>query len=253
MHRVRWRSKCANLQRKINVRLPNNKERILIVGATGSGKSVAAAWHLSQKNFDTPWVIFNHKGDEFLRSIPYAAHVRDLSFTPPKKIKNNERLFIYEPVPEVDDDAVTELLWKFHARENIGIYIDEGYMINPRDPALVALYTQGRSKHIPMITLSQRPVGMCSYGRSESEFYQVFRLNDKEDRKSVNRFIPNCPMEDLMTAAPNAPIPLPKFHSIYYDVSANKLEICPPVPDKQIILDMFEQKLKRDTNKKVLL
>lgn len=234
------------------MRLPNNTQRILIVGATGSGKSVAAVWHLSQKSFDFPWVIFNHKGDDFIRSIPHAVHVKDLNFVPPKKIKNNERLFIYEPVPEVDDEAVNALLWKLHKRENIGIYIDEGYMINPRDGALVALYTQGRSKHIPMITLSQRPVGMCAYGRSEAEFYQVFRLSDKEDRKSVNRFIPNCPMEELMVAPPNVPLPLPEYHSIYYDVSANKLEICPPVPSEETIIATFEEKLSHSNKKRLL-
>ena len=42
-----------------------------------------------------------------------------------------------------------------------------------------------------MITLSQRPVWLDPFILSEAEYYQVFRLNHKNDRKKVEEFIPD--------------------------------------------------------------
>ncbi len=228
------------------MRLPNLQQRILILGRTGSGKSRAAVWHLAQKNLVSKiWICLNHKCEELIDSIPGAQHV-DVDFRPKKS-----GLYIYHPIPENDDEKVEELLWYIHARENIGLYIDEAYSVNPRSPALIALYTQGRSKHIPMITLSQRPSAICRFAVSESDFYQLFPLNDIKDRQRVQGFIP-FDLETILKQEAGQDIKLPEFHSIYYDVGKNDLAIMAPVPSDDLILDMFERQLKNNSKKFLL-
>lgn len=217
------------------IRLPNEKQRILVLGKTGTGKTCAAVWHLSNQDFSRKsWIVLNHKGDDLIDSIEGAEHV-DLNFRPHPKKKG---LFIYHPIPDVNDAEVTQLLWDIHALGNIGIYIDEGYMIPPRDPAMQALLTQGRSKKIPMIILSQRPTWISRFCISEADFIQVFYLTDQRDRKVIQGFIP-VDLEKLMQAPINTQPLLKQYHSIYYDDGKNNAVIMSPVPTEDIVLNRF--------------
>lgn len=228
------------------IKLPSGQQRILVIGKTGTGKTCAAVWHLSHQDFTKKsWIVLNHKGDDLIDSIEGAHHV-DLDFRPNPKKKG---LFIYHPLPELDDDAVTALLWDIHAMGNVGVYIDEGYMLHPRNPALQALLTQGRSKKIPMIILSQRPSWISRFCISEADFFQVFYLADKRDRQTINGFIP-VDLENLMAAPVNSEPLLKKFHSLYYDVSKNHAIIMQPVPTDDIVLSRFN--LEPERNVKVL-
>jgi len=216
------------------VRLPNNRQRITIVGRTGSGKTVAAVWHLSLRDIDKrPWVIIDYKCDELINSIEKAQHV-DVGFVPGKK---DTGIFIAHPVPEQDDDKVNEWLWKLWARENVGVYADEGYMV-AGCPAYNTLLTQGRSKNIPMITLSQRPVWISRFCFSEADFFQVFDLIDRRDQKTVESFIPVSLEHSL-----------PDFHSYYFDVGKKKLTVFKPVPSGESILKTIDSKLTKSRRK----
>lgn len=217
------------------IRLPNSKQRILIIGKTGTGKTCGAVWHLSHQDFSKKtWIVLNHKGDDLIDSIEGAIHL-ELNQRPDPKRKG---LYIYHPIPQVDDESVTQLLWDIHATGNIGVYIDEGYMIPNRDPAMQALLTQGRSKNIPMIILSQRPTWISRFCISEADFFMVFYLADKRDRQTINGFIP-VDLEMLMSAPVNSEPLLKKYHSLYYDVSKNKAVIMQPVPTDDEILSRF--------------
>jgi hypothetical protein len=216
---------------------PNDKQRHLILGKTGSGKTRAAVYGLSRRRLhDRIWIVLNHKGEELIDSIDGGQSV-ELDFFPTKP-----GLYIYHPVPEVDDEAVTSLMWKIHARGDIGLYIDEGYMIGPRDPAMQAIFTQGRSKYIPTIVLSQRPVWLSRFAVSEADFFQVFQLTDKRDRQTINSFIPTD-LEYLMQTEANVKPLLPIYHSLWYDVGGNQLVMLKPVPTDNIILDAFKHQL----------
>lgn len=200
-------------------------------GQTGTGKTIAALWHLSQRSFtQRPWLIFDFKGDEHIAQVG----ATELKVgTVPKK----PGLYVTRPVPEHDDDAVEQAMWGVWHQENMGVFVDEGYMVSRRNAAFRALLTQGRSKHIPMITLSQRPVWMTRFAISEADFHQVFFLADESDRDVVQRFIPHA-LGDRR---------LPKYHSHYYDVGEDQLIGLKPVPSPEEILYTFEQRLKRAT------
>lgn len=212
-------------------------DRILINGRTGSGKTTGAVWILSQANFnEVPWIVFNHKRTKIIDEIPGAQHVPN-SYRPKKP-----GIYIYHPIPDLEDEEVEDLMWYVWGHEHVGLYIDEGYMINPRSPALNALYTQGREKKITMITLSQRPSRISRFAISESEFFMLFHVTDKEDRKRLQGYIPTD-LEKFMGADIGEARLLPEYHSLYYDVAQHKMEIIRPVPSKAALLEIFRVRL----------
>ena len=208
--------------------LPNETQRLSIVGATGSGKTQAALWHLSNRDYLTrPWLIYNFKTDHSIDSIPYK---KDVGLN---EVPVRPGIYVAHPSPDSQEE-IEDQMWEIWSRGGIGIYVDEGYMVGNNNPAFRAILTQGRSKEIPAIVLSQRPAWMDRFVFSESEFFQIFRLNHKQDRKNVEQFIP----ADIGNR-------LPAYHSYYYDVGENKVTVLKPVPTLEKIYASFESRLKR--------
>ena len=206
--------------------LPDSTKRHAIIGSTGSGKTQAALWHLSVRDIDRrPWVIYNFKHDASIDAIP------DKIDIPVDEVPIKPGVYVVHPHPD-ETDAVERQMWGIWDKKGIGVYVDEGYMVGDRNQAFRALLTQGRSRNNPMIVLSQRPVWMDRFVFSESEFFQVFRLNHKQDRKKVQEFVPA-----------NLDHRLPDYHSYYYDVAQNKVTVLKPVPDIETIHKTFGQKL----------
>jgi hypothetical protein len=206
---------------------PGDTDRISIIGATGTGKTYAGMWHLSRRNFDSKvWIVYDFKRDELINDVQSAQHV-DLNSPLPER----PGLYVVHPHPGTEG-LVDDHMFRIWERENIGVYVDEGYMVGQRSEGFRALLTQGRSKHIPMIINSQRPVYMDRFVFSESQFFQVFRLQHNDDISSAQKFIPH----DIQKR-------LPRYHSYYYDVVSDRLVVLSPVPDRDAILDTFETKL----------
>lgn len=221
------------------MRIISPSDRILINGRTGSGKTTGAVWMLSRCNFtEAPWIILNQKRTKIIDEIPGAKKVPN-SFRPDP---NKPGIFIYHHIPGMQNAELEDLLWYVWATGGIGVYIDEAYNIDPRSESLIALYTQGREKEIPMITVSQRPSGICRFAISESEFFMLYHITDKKDRERVQGYLP-LNLEKYMGSEIGSAQVLPKHHSIYYDVGQNSAEIIRPVPPKAQILATFEQRL----------
>jgi hypothetical protein len=208
--------------------LPGDQDRITIIGATGSGKTHAAMWHLSLRNYDQkPWIIYDYKLEEFINEVPGTFQ---LGVTDPIPVRPG----IYIVQPNIgDEDLVEAQMWKIWAQENVGVFIDEGYMLGNNNRGFRMLLTQGRSKHIPMIVLCQRPVWLDRFVFSEAQFFQVFHLNSAKDVQTVEQYVP----QDLSTD-------LPERYSYYYDVRTRSLVVLRPMPDKNAILDTFDTKLR---------
>jgi hypothetical protein len=168
---------------------------------------------------DMRWIIFDFKRDELLNSIG-AAEI------PIGVIPREPGIYICHPMP-YDDEAVIDYLWAIWSDKNIGLFIDEGYMIGD-SPALRAILTQGRSKRLPVIMLAQRPVRMSRFILSEADFIQVYQLTIKDDRKTVQNYL-SFELEDR----------LPDYCSYFYDVAKNKVVILSPAPDRDMIIGKF--------------
>lgn len=183
-------------------------------------------YELSYRNYQImPWLVYDFKGDKLINQIVGAKHIglRDFPATP--------GLYIVHPGP---DDDVQPQLWEAHKRGNVGIFVDEGYMMGRFNRAFRALLTQGRSKQIPMMVLSQRPVWMDTFVFTESQFFTVFHLQHKGDKKNVEEFVPIDMSQEL-----------PRYHSYHYDQGERRLSKLGPVPDIKTILATFEQRLSR--------
>lgn len=217
---------------------PGPSDRILIVGRTGSGKSVAGLYHLSRSNFhEMPYVIIDSKGEAEFARIKGAVEL-DLQSPAPSK----PGIYIVRPTPD-ETEELEKFLWRLHQRGNVGIYVDEGYMVAPYSPksaAFRAILTQGRSLKIPVIINSQRPKWIEPFAISEATFYQVFHLNDRKDRQRIQEFIDKDRI-DLDRR-------LGDYQSVYHDVKADRTVILNPVRSADHSLQVIERRLDAINN-----
>lgn len=222
-------------------RLPNKTQRLVVIGRTGTGKTVAGLWHLSNFNFEKPagdpWIIIDFKRDEHIDSIENKQEI-GFDYIPSKK---DDGLFVIHALPADckatvrEASRVDQFLHKIWERENIGIFIDEAYVIGECEGLELCL-TQGRSKRIPMILCTQRPVWISRFAFSEASFIQCFSLNDERDKQTVEAFLP-IEFDDEPK--------LEGHQSFYYDVSEDELVRFAPVPDMAAIREKFDAKLRR--------
>jgi hypothetical protein len=213
-------------------RLPQSDDRIAILGKTGSGKTVAGLWHLSKQDIaHRPWVIIDFKGDVNINAIDKAQSIEfDTNL---QKLKPG--LYILHVMPD-EEDALDDWFVKVWEREDMGVMVDEGFMVGQRSRGFNMCLIQGRSKHITMIVLSQRPVWMSRYVLSEASFIQAFSLNDRDDTKSVKRFVEDRGNVSVLNK-------LARYHSYYYDVADDDLTVLAPVPKVDKILLDIDTKL----------
>lgn len=211
----------------MTINLPKADNRTCVIGSTGSGKTQFSVWLLSTRDFlIRPWVIFDFKGDALLEEL--GAKEIGLHTFP-----REPGLYIIRPLPG-DEMLVSNYFQKCWANENIGIYIDEGYMVPKNDRWFRACLTQGRSKHIEMIVCSQRPVFLDKFVFTESNFFAIFNMNYGEDRKTVAAYLDN-----------HKPGLLPKYHSLWYEVNDQQSHILGPVPDVVTLINTFRMKLNK--------
>jgi DNA helicase HerA-like ATPase len=209
---------------------PGPQDRLAIIGRTGSGKTHLACCVLSQANWPSrPWVIIDYKRDELLAALP---RIEEIGITPPKIgrwLPRQPGLYVVHPPPD-SDEKVEALLMRLWARGHSGLYVDEGHML-PDSGGLKAILTQGRSKHLQTIILTQRPKWVNRFVFSEASAFSIFHLNDKRDRQTVQEVAP----VDLSQ-------PLEPRHSYYYRVEDNALFRMNPVPGRDDILQIFDDR-----------
>jgi hypothetical protein len=222
------------------VRFPKSDQRVAVIGRTGSGKTVFAVFLLSSTSF-MPWhrvpvFIFDFKGDRLIDKLP------TINFRLGDKLPKKPGLYRVKPLPG-QEAQVEALLWSIYLHEDMGIYIDEGYMLKD-SKAFLACLTQGRSKHIPMLVLSQRPVRMNIAVFSEADFFSIFHLTYSEDRKRVIEYIGDD-NKQLVNEK------LPRYHSLWYDVGEDELTPLRPCPSEKDILERFRSVSGNNIKRKV--
>lgn len=210
----------------MSIRLPGPDARTAVMGSTGSGKTQLSVWLLTTRDVhNRPWFIFDFKGDALLDELG----ATPISLT---AFPREPGLYILRPLPG-DEALVSQFFYKCWLNENCGIYIDEGYMVPKNDKWFRACLTQGRSKHVEMIVCSQRPRFLDTFVFTESTFFAIMNINYLEDRKHVGAYLDN-----------RRPTLLPAYHSLWYDVAAQRSNILGPVPDADALISSFRKKLE---------
>jgi len=218
---------------------PREDEHALIVGRNGTGKTQFGVYVLSQHDLRRPWVILDAKGDELINSLPFTT---EIDF---KTVPDDGGLHLLKIGPHVMDET-DDFLWRVWETGDIGIMVDEGYMVPSWEKsAYEAILTQGRALKIPTINLSQRPVMINRFSISEASHIVAFHLNDKKDRQRVGEYTP----PDFTDWIPDDFAPfnkegrLPPFHARWYAVKPDARYVLTPVPDADTIRSIFAQKL----------
>lgn len=167
-------------------RFPGGDARTTILGATGSGKSTCGLWMLSHQRLDVrPWIIFDFKREQFFDHVGFPPITAiALDDKPPRK----PGLYLVAPRPG-QDDAVEAFLWRIWEAENCGLYVDEAPLM-PAGDAFPAVLQQGRSKQLPVIACTQRPVGVARGLFSEANFVCVYDILDKRDFDIIRGVVP---------------------------------------------------------------
>lgn len=206
--------------------LPSISERTSIIGRTGSGKSVFGAFLLSKQPFDQmPYIIIDYKGEELFSELDRVEQIG--LYDVPRK----PGLYTVKPRPGIDDEAVEAWLLRVWERGRTGLFVDEAYML-PDKGAFQGILTQGRSKRIPAIVLSQRPVHLPRFVFSEADHFAVFHLSIDDDKKTVKKMINGNVIE-----------PLPDYHSWWYSVKTNQIFVMKPVPSPEEIQNVISDRL----------
>lgn len=233
---------------QLRPRVPDNTKRTVVLGRTGAGKTVFAMHLLSGQNWDKqPWVIIDYKSDELIERLEeaYPKYIRYLK--PSDKPPDRPGLYIMRPLPDDDDEDVERFLKACWAKQDIGIYIDEGYMIAPTSRGLKAILTQGRSRRVPVIALYQRPVYMSRFAVAQADFFAAFEQNDERDLKTTASFVkpaiaPNGSKITVYSA-------LPQYHCLWYDVGKGHSTVLKPAPSETEILETFGRRLLASNRK----
>lgn len=206
-------------------RLPNDTNRTVVIGSTGSGKSVFGMWLMGTcQTLD--WrngrvICFDWKGDNLLQSL--GAKPLGLHQNPPTR----PGLYLVSPDPE-DLAGVDAFLYKCWQEEDIGLFFDEAAELE-KSKEINRIMKQGRSKHIPCISCTQRPVWLPRCIFSEAEYFALLRLNDRDDQNTVKRFI-NADVNKRRA----------EYSSLWYDVARDRAHEFSPVPSPSEIKATFK-------------
>jgi hypothetical protein len=207
-------------------RWPGGDQRTTILGASGSGKSTCGLWMLAHQRLDRrPWIIFDFKREPFFDKVgfPPITHL-DLSAKAPRK----PGLYLVTPRPG-EDGRVEDFLWRCWDAENIGLYVDEAPLMPQGGEAFQACIQQGRSKRIPIIACTQRPVNVARGLFSEANFVCVYSVTDKRDYKLIEGFVPT-----------EMSRPLKWHHWRWYDRDRRVLLNMGPVPHPDDVSEILK-------------
>jgi len=210
-------------------RLPNSRERAVVMGRTGSGKTVFMTWLLSHASIDErPWIMIDHKNDGYLSKLPRSREIRL------GELPKYPGIYIVKPSFK-DDERVDEYLHEILQRGNIGIFTDEGASIPQREPkftGLKAIFAQGRSKRVPILFATQRPSFINRSVFSEGDFYACFHLQHGGDRDRAREFMP-AQVENR----------LDEYCAHWYDVKSDAYYIVRPV-DQDETFERIDERLR---------
>lgn len=207
-------------------------DMILIVGKTGSGKSVEALERVKQfhaRNPHTGIVIINPKPVHNAWDNLIAPETRDIPVWKAGR-------FINWKVRPWQDKELNTFLWSiYNEGEPCLVVFDEGQDIKSHKfPSATALWRQGREMQISLLTCTQRPVDMSRYAISQAKQMSIYNIIGEDDLKALDSYM-EVPLlsfiapSKLVRGQVNEGKRLKKYNHLLYDVEAGKATIEPPI------------------------
>ena len=227
----------------INYKSPNKSifikpgQRALVLGATGSGKSVMMQ-EMARQALNAPVFVMDTKGDDGFLTLKqhdetdiviesYKEFLKLMKTT--KRSKLPEYIIIRPNAVEMTEPEILDsyLQYIYDNVANCYIVVDEAGQIHSSGgralPGLINLLTRGRSRNITTIIGSQRPAFLSYFCYSEVTKIIVYRINNRKDRSKIADF----------STYPIDSIPLP-YHFYYFEVNKDSGVWYKPIPYKQV-------------------
>jgi DNA helicase HerA-like ATPase len=208
--------------------MPGDGQRALIVGSTGSGKTLFAAWLLRRLPV-CPLLIFDTKIEKKFENLPKCLVIEDWDGIETALNDVRYDYVVYRPSVDVAHEPAVldaQLLDFYDSFPGVPVYLDEIYSFHSSGRAgkgLTALLTRGRSRGITTIMATQRPAWLSRFVLSETQVFYVFALTLHDDKRKMADAIPD--FDEL---------PPPPKHGFYYHRAGTAdVEVFAPVkPDK---------------------
>ncbi len=193
-------------------------ERGLLVGKTGSGKTMGATFLL--RHLPPPIIVLDTKGDDHL---PRSFDPRITDRVDGLTDRIDQPITIVTPTASELIDVAGLDDWIGSLPAPATLYIDELYQVHfgsgRAGPGLVGLLTRGRSRGMTTLMSTQRPAWISRFCLTETENFYVYRLSDPADRDRVAR----------LTAPQIERIPR-RFHFWFYRQGRAAAVLYSPVP-----------------------
>jgi len=168
---------------------PNNSDRCVFIGGTGSGKTYTMLEICAQRYYGEKQIqILNTKSDSTINRLD-APNVTDIDELPRYKFPEYP-VVIYTPCAEelIDFKCMDDWCQWIYNRTNTHAMIDETSQLSNGTKAgigLTNLACRGRDRNVSAMFATQRPVGIPRIVASESQHFYKFWLGDEDDRASV--------------------------------------------------------------------
>lgn len=219
--------------------LPARGERTLIVGQTGSGKSVFEHWLLARHE-SAPIVIYDTKEEPKFETLKNSRIAETLNQVNELLDEPSVDYIIFRPHVSIvsDPHALDDLLYYHYSNwRDVSAFIDEITSFHNNGRAgngLVGLLTRGRSRGITTVMASQRPRWLSTFALTESQKYYIFKLVDKKDRDRVGDVVPDF-------SKMKQP---PKYHFYFFEHGMEKAELYKPIDIDPDINTGYTDKVK---------
>jgi hypothetical protein len=188
--------------------IPRQTDRAVIIGHTGSGKTVLAKHLLQWKPYT---VVYDSKGTIDWPEYELHTNLRSIGNTLYPRL-------IYRPDIDSQNENIVEKFFEWvYERRNTTLYVDEVYSIASRTympKYYQAILTRGRERNTVAWNSTQRPKEIPKFLLSESEHYYIFRLRLPQDRKEV---------EEVSGIDSQAIYDLPAHTFLYSNAAGDKL------------------------------
>jgi hypothetical protein len=172
-----------------------------------------------------PLVLVDTKREKFFKEMQDRRIIRK-AIKPNAYLPRRAGLYLMRK-DDADDDDFDDFLNRAIHRGRIGFYFDEANEVPAgRNSGIRRILRTGRSKRVPVIACSQRPVEIDHYFFTEAKHLCVMYLIDTEDRRTVRRYAPIDIDEEL-----------PRYHSLWYNNDQRELYHLAPVPPAETILE----------------